>query len=129
MAEFAYNNAKNASTGHTPFKLNYDYYFRMFFKKNIDSRSRSNSPNEISAELKELMIICRKNLYYAQKFQKRVYNKDVKSKNYAPDYKVWLNSKYIKIKWNKKLKAKFFKPFWVLYPVSKQVYKLELPRK
>ena len=26
MAEFAYNNAKNASTDHTPFALNYDYH-------------------------------------------------------------------------------------------------------
>ena len=26
MVKFAYNNAKNASTGHTPFKLNYGYH-------------------------------------------------------------------------------------------------------
>ena len=25
MAKFAYNNAKNTSIGHTPFKLNYGY--------------------------------------------------------------------------------------------------------
>ena len=29
MAEFAYNNAKNARIGHTPFKLNYGYYPRV----------------------------------------------------------------------------------------------------
>ena len=29
MAEFAYNNAKNASTDHTPFELNYGYHPRM----------------------------------------------------------------------------------------------------
>ena len=29
MAEFAYNNAKNASTGYTPFKLNYNYHLHM----------------------------------------------------------------------------------------------------
>ncbi len=27
MTEFAYNNAKNASTSHTPFELNYGYHF------------------------------------------------------------------------------------------------------
>ena len=27
MAEFAYNNAKNVSTGHMLFKLNYGYHF------------------------------------------------------------------------------------------------------
>ena len=26
IAEFAYNNAKNVSTSHTPFELNYGYY-------------------------------------------------------------------------------------------------------
>ena len=31
MAEFAYNNAKNASTGHTPFELNCGYHFLRFF--------------------------------------------------------------------------------------------------
>ena len=29
MAEFAYNNAKNATTSHTPFKLNCGYYPRI----------------------------------------------------------------------------------------------------
>ncbi len=36
MAEFAYNNAKNASTGHTPFELNYGYHPRVFFEEDID---------------------------------------------------------------------------------------------
>ena len=40
-----------------------------------------------------------------------------------------MNSKYIKTKHNQKLKAKFFEPFRVLYPVGKQVYKLGLPKK
>ena len=42
---------------------------------------------------------------------------------------VWLNSKYIKIKRNKKLKSKFFGSFKVRYIVKKQAYKLELPTK
>ena len=40
-----------------------------------------------------------------------------------------LNSKYIETKQNRNLKAKFFGSFRVLYPVEKQAYKLELPKK
>ena len=46
-----------------------------------------------------------------------------------PNKKNWLNSKYIKIKKNKKLENKFFGLFRVLYLIDKQTYKLELPAK
>ena len=75
------------------------------------------------------MTVCWKNLYHAQGLQKQAHDKGVKPKSYAPGDKVWLNSKYIKTKWNRKLEVKFFRPFRVLHPVSKQAYKLELPKK
>ena len=43
MAEFAYNNANNASTGHTPFELNCNYHPRMSYKEDVDPRSCSKS--------------------------------------------------------------------------------------
>ena len=45
------------------------------------------------------------------KNSKKAYDKGIKNRNYAPGKKVWLNSKYIKTKQNKKLKNKFFQPF------------------
>ena len=69
MAEFAYNNAKNTSTGHTLFELNYGFYLRMSYKEDVDPRSQSKLADELLAELRELMIVCRKNLYYAQELQ------------------------------------------------------------
>ena len=129
MAEFVYNNAKNASFGHMPFELNCGYYPRIFYKEDVNPRSKSKSADELSAELRELMIVCRENLHYAQELQKRAYNKGVQPRSYTPGDKVWLNSKYIKTKQNRKLKAKFFGPFWVLHPIGKQAYKLELPKK
>ena len=126
MAEFAYNNAKNASTGHTPFELNCGFHPRVSFEDDVDPRSRSRSADELAKELRELMNICQQNLLHAQELQKRAHDKGVKPQSYAPGEKVWLNSKYIKTKRNQKLEAKFFGPFQILYPVGKQAYKLDL---
>ena len=119
MVELAYNNAKNASTGYMPFELNCGYHFWMSYKKDINPRSNSKSANKLSIELQELMTICRENLYHAQELQKQAHNKSVKPKSYASSDKVWLNSKYIKTKQNRKLEAKFFERFQVLHLVGK----------
>ena len=129
MAEFAYNNAKNASTGHTFFELNYGYHYWVSYKEDIEPRFKFKSAEEFSAELRELMTVCQENLHHAQKLQKQAHNKSVKPKSYAPGDKVWLNSKYLKTKQKWKLEAKFFGPFQVLHLVGKQAYKLELHRK
>ena len=88
MAEFAYNNAKNASTGHTSFELNCGYHFWMSYKDDVNPCSQSKSADELAAELRELMIVCRKNLYHAQKLQKQAHNNGVKPWSYAPGNKV-----------------------------------------
>ena len=58
MAEFAYNNTKNASTGHTPFELNCGFHPRMSYEKDVDPCFQSKSADELSAKLRELMIVC-----------------------------------------------------------------------
>ena len=67
MAEFAYNNAKYASMGYTPFELNCGYHPRIFYKDNVDSYSRSKSANELTEKLMNLMAAYRKNLQHVQK--------------------------------------------------------------
>ena len=129
MAEFAYNNAKNTSIGHTLFELNCGYYPRMSYKEEVEFSSKAKLAAELSAELRELMIVCRENIYHTQKLQKTAHDKGLKPRSYAFGNKIWLNSKYIKIKQNQKFETKFFRSFWVLYPVGKQAYKLELFRK
>ncbi len=62
MAEFAYNNAKNVSTVHTPFELNCGYHPKVSFEEDVDPRSRSRSANELAEELRELMEVCYQNL-------------------------------------------------------------------
>ena len=58
MPEFAYNNAKNASTGFTPFKLNYGYHPRVFYKKDLNPCSKLKIAEELSSELRNLMAAC-----------------------------------------------------------------------
>ena len=129
MAKFAYNNAKNASTGYTPFELNCGYHLWFSYKEDLDPRSKSRTAEELSSELRELMTVCQQNLHHAQELQKQAHDKGVKPRSYAPGDKVWLSSKHLKTKRNRKLEAKFLGPFQVLHPVGKQAYKLELPKK
>ena len=51
MAEFAYNNAKNANTGLTPFKLNCGYHSCVSYKEDLDLRSKSKIAEELSFKL------------------------------------------------------------------------------
>ena len=129
MAEFAYNNAKNASIDFTPFEFNCGYYPWVSYKEDLDPHSKSRTAEELSSELRELMTVCQQNLHHAQELQKRAHDKGVKPRSYAPGDKVWLSSKHLKTKRNRKLEAKFLGLFWVLHPVGKQTYKLKLPKK
>ena len=128
MVVFAYNNSKNASMGHTPFKLNYGYHPSVSFEDKCNARSRSFSAERLAIELRELMNIYCQNFLHAQDLLKQALNKVVKPWIYASGEKVWLNSKHIKTKRNQKLRAKFFGLFWVLHSFEKQVYKLKLPK-
>ncbi len=66
LAEFAYKNTKNASTGHTPFELNCGYHPKVPFEEDVNPRSRSRSANKLAEELRELMEVCCQNLLHAQ---------------------------------------------------------------
>ena len=125
IAEFPYNNPKNASTDHTSFELNCGYHSQVFFENNVNPCSKSCSADKMAKELKKLMDICQQNQLHAQKLQKKAHDKGVKPQSYVLGEKVWLNIKYIKTKRNRKLEAKFFGPFQILHPVRKQAYKLD----
>lgn len=66
MTKIAYNNANDASISHMPFELNCSYHIQMLYKDDIVSYSKSKLVDKRLAELKKLMIVCRKNLYPIQ---------------------------------------------------------------
>lgn len=61
MVKFAYNNTKNASTGHTFFKLNCGYHPKVFYKDNIDLCSKSKAIDMLIIVLKALISVYREN--------------------------------------------------------------------
>ena len=128
IAEFVYNNAKLPSMGYTPFELNCRQHPCISYKEDINPRSRFKAADELTQKLRNLMVIYRKNLPHAQKMPKQAYDKGIKPKSYAFGRKIWLNSKYTKTKYNRKLEVKFFGPFRVLHLLGNQAYKLELPK-
>ena len=66
MAEFAYNNSKNASMGHTLLELNCGYHPRILFEDKYDARSRSSLAKRLAMELRKLINVCRQNFLHAQ---------------------------------------------------------------
>lgn len=77
MAEFVYNNARNASTGYTLFELNCGYHLCILFDNNTNPCSKSYSANELAKELKNLISIYWQNLLHAQKLPKQAHDKGV----------------------------------------------------
>ncbi len=57
MAKFAYNNIKNASTCYTLFELNYGFYPRVLFEKDVDPYFKSRLANKPADELRKLIEI------------------------------------------------------------------------
>lgn len=51
ITKFAYNNAQKINSGYILFELNYSYYPRMFFKKNLNFCFHLKRVNKLAAEL------------------------------------------------------------------------------
>ena len=65
ITKFTYNNAKNVSSGHIFFKLNYGYYPCVSYKKDLDPRSKSKTAEKLSSKLQNLIAVCQQNLHHA----------------------------------------------------------------
>ena len=52
IAEFAYNNAENASTSYTPFELNCSYHPYVSNKEDMDPRSESKLADDLASDLR-----------------------------------------------------------------------------
>ena len=129
MAEFAYKNSMNASTGLSPFEVITGYSPRMTFEEPSDPRAKSVSAKAHARHLNALMQVCKEALLVAQQHQKTFADKHSKPIQYAVGDYVWLRSQNIRTKRNRKLEWKAFGPFEILNKYGDQVYKLDLPKR
>ena len=58
MANFAYNNAKNASTNQTLFKLTFGYHISLLFKEDMNPHSKSRFADKLAKKLRDLIKTC-----------------------------------------------------------------------
>lgn len=127
--EFWYNNIKNAITIYIIFKIKFGYYYWVLFKNKINIHLKFSWVNKLAKKLRKIIIILYQNIFYFQKFQKKVFKKYVKSKTYTHSKKTYFNIKKFQKQLNYKSKNKIFTIFYILYLLNKQNYKLKLLNK
>jgi hypothetical protein len=135
MAEFAANNARNETTGTSPFLANYGQHPRMGFEPPIATDvSAPRQPHVLEverfvADMNQLNDFLRDEMAWAQAVYEEKANQ---SRIPAPAYKVgdhvWLNLRNVKThRPTKKLDWKNAGPYRIIKVVSPYAFKLKLP--
>ncbi|CDO77965.1 hypothetical protein BN946_scf184971.g15 [Trametes cinnabarina] len=127
LAEFAYNNAPNATTGISPFFTNKGYHPGLTVHPERDLTSAR--AREFAVDLEELHTELRKQIAEAQA---RYQVQADKHRLPAPDFRigdlVYLKAKHIRTtRPSKKLLEKFLGPFEIIAKVGTHSYTLRLP--
>lgn len=131
-AEFAYNNSVNASTGFTPFFLNYGQHPHTPLSLSVPPLQPVSKPvSRFLAEIRENLSKARSAILKAQEVQAKYANEKRRDVSFKPGDQVLVSSKRLKIRLAENAKEKFlpryFGPYKVLKVVTPVTYKLELP--
>lgn len=123
--EFAINNAINASTGQTPFYMNYGYH------PNIPASLGSSITNPAAAQMAESLASrlarAKRCLQAAQDRMRAQYDKHHKPQIFQIGDRVLLSTQNIRPSVPAKILPRFIGPFEVLEQLGTQAYKLSLP--
>ena len=130
LMEFAYNNSVNASTGFSPFYLNYGRHPHTAILRAIGKRKQFPAVDQWLKDLMSVRLEAVKNNLAAQKSQAKAMNKSRKDVSFSVGDKVLLDSINLKLPAHitKKLSARFIGPFTVTAIVNKNALKLDLPK-
>ena len=134
-AEFAYNNAKQSSTGFTPFLLNYGRHPRTPAAVIFRPRGGAASSVPAAEDFVELMDNLRKRateaITSAQSSQKAYADGKRKLVTFSVGEKVLLSTQNLKLKdaGSRKLLPRYIGPFEITHDLGKCAYRLKLPSK
>lgn len=128
MAEFAYNNALNASTGVSPFFANKGYHLNITIFPEIDIHS--DQPQNFIVDLDKIHTFLQEEITNAQKhYKEQADNKQIPAPDFAIGSEVFVLAKYIKSTWpTKKFSEKYLGPFKIIAcPETLSTSKISLP--
>lgn len=131
MAQFACNNAVNASTNETPFRmlLGYNPDFQVRAPEEA-LKKEAPSAEERVIHLQNIREEASRKLRIAQETQQKSYNKNHKPKDFEVGTLVSLSTKNIRFKAKeKKLSPRRIGPFRILAKIGAQAYRIALPEK
>ena len=127
MAEFAYNNSKNASTGVSPFFAAYDHHL-WINDEIIDSQIKVPKAHDWAEAMLQLQSHLKGSWSAIVKTAAHNLNKNWKNIALKVGNWVWLSGRNIKTKRpSKKLDYKYHEPFKILAAVGLRSYWLSLP--
>lgn len=133
VAELAINNAKQASTGYTPFYLNYGQEVQLPLDQAVAGLLPSNNPEaaERIQRLKNDLARAHTNIAQAQKRQARYADQHRRDVTFVVGDRVLLSTEHLKLlgseKRTPKLTCKFLGPFKIKRVVNANSYELDLP--
>lgn len=131
MLEFAYNNSVNASTGYSPFYLNYGYHPNVPAALSNPQASTSNpTATAFAQELATHLSAARANLERAQAAQARASDRRRRDLQFSVGDQVLLATADLALKESgqtNKLLPPWVGPFKVLAVINPNAYKLKLP--
>lgn len=130
--EFAYNNAVNATTGMTPFELDYGYHPHT--PHTLVDEDVENLPafDDFLDRLATQMTLAEDAVLRAHGIQAKYHNEKHRSGVFAQGDLVWLSATYLNPPWEKKrqtkkLLPKYYGPFRIEKKINDNAYRLTLP--
>lgn len=130
-AEIAYNNSKQATTGYSPYFLNYGQHptFPLNSPTVVSERSNNQSVEELLEELSRALSEAQEHVERAQQNQQRQANKHRSEVEFEVGQQVWLSTTDLRLKQkaSPKLSQRWIGPFTVKRKLTPLAYELDLP--